>query len=70
MRSRTVYSIGEALHLRGYHVAYRPGCHCPGCGRSNWLVGRIMAECGFCSTAIVLAGEPCRYDEAGGKVAA
>ena len=42
--------------LRGYHVAYRP--HqvnaCPGCGRSHWLVGRLMAECAFCATALPL----------------
>ena len=33
--------------LRGYHVAYRPNQvnACPGCGRSHWLVGRLMAEC-------------------------
>jgi hypothetical protein len=29
--------------------------HCPGCGRTHWYVGRILAECGFCSTALPLA---------------
>jgi uncharacterized protein (DUF983 family) len=29
--------------------------HCPGCGRSQWLVGRVSAECVFCSTALPLA---------------
>ena len=40
--------------LRGYHVVYRRDevNHCPGCGRSHWLVGRLLAECGFCSTAL------------------
>jgi hypothetical protein len=40
--------------LRGYHVAYRPNQvnACPGCGRSHWLVGRLMAECAFCATAL------------------
>ncbi len=40
--------------LRGYHVAYRDNevNHCPGCGRSQWYVGRFSAECGFCSTAL------------------
>lgn len=42
---------------RGYVVHYRPGCHCPGCGRSHWYVGRVSAECGFCETAIPLAPE-------------
>jgi hypothetical protein len=43
---------------RGYHAVYRQHetNHCPGCGRSNWLVGRVSAECGFCSTALPFAG--------------
>lgn len=42
--------------LRGYHVAYRPNevNRCPGCGRSHWLIGRLLAECAFCSTALPL----------------
>jgi hypothetical protein len=42
--------------LRGYHAVYRSGQvnHCPGCGRSHWLVGRLSAECGFCATALPL----------------
>lgn len=41
---------------RGYHVVYREHetNHCPGCGRSQWLIGRLMAECAFCSTALPL----------------
>lgn len=27
---------------------------CPGCGRSHWLVGRLLAECAFCATALPL----------------
>jgi hypothetical protein len=43
---------------RGYHAVYRRNetNHCPGCGRSNWVVGRVSAECGFCSTALPFAG--------------
>jgi hypothetical protein len=43
--------------LRGYHAVYRPHQvnHCPGCGRSHWIVGRLLAECGFCATALPLA---------------
>ena len=41
---------------RGYHVVYRPNeaNHCPGCGGSHWMIGRLMAECAFCSTALPL----------------
>ena len=42
--------------LRGYHAIYRDNevNHCPGCGRSQWLVGRVSAECAFCATALPL----------------
>jgi hypothetical protein len=41
---------------RGYHSIYREHetNHCPGCGRAHWIIGRITAECAFCSTAIPL----------------
>lgn len=41
---------------RGLSVVYRDEetNHCPGCGRSHWYVGRLLAECGFCGTAIPL----------------
>lgn len=41
---------------RGYHVVYRDhqANHCPGCGRCQWLIGRLMAECAFCATALPL----------------
>lgn len=50
-------SLPKRLNERGYCVVYRENQvnHCPGCGRSHWLVGRISAECGFCSTALPLA---------------
>lgn len=43
-------------NARGYHAAYRDGevNHCPGCGRSQWIIGRQSAECAFCSTALPL----------------
>jgi hypothetical protein len=43
--------------MRGYCVVYHEDevNHCPGCGRTHWYVGRISAECGFCSTALPLA---------------
>lgn len=41
---------------RGNHVVYRDGetNRCPGCGRSHWIVGRVLAECAFCGTALEL----------------
>ncbi len=40
-----------------YQVHYHPGepNHCPGCGRDQWLVGRVTAECAFCATALAIA---------------
>jgi hypothetical protein len=42
---------------RGYHAVYREHeiNHCPGCGRTHWLIGRVSAECAFCTTALPLA---------------
>lgn len=41
---------------RGYHAVYREDQvnYCPGCGRTHWLLGRMLAECAFCSTALPL----------------
>lgn len=41
---------------KGYALLYRASAanHCPGCGGSNWLVGRSMAQCAFCETALPL----------------
>jgi len=43
--------------LRGYHAVYRENAvnHCPGCGRTHWMIGRLLAECGFCGTALPLS---------------
>ncbi len=42
---------------RGYHAVYHE--HqvnpCPGCGRTHWMIGRLLAECGFCGTALPLS---------------
>lgn len=42
--------------LRGFHAVYRDGerNHCPACGREQWHVGRMLAECAFCATALPL----------------
>lgn len=51
-------NVASAAAQRGYHLAYRDGeaNHCPGCGRSHWYVGRVLAECAFCETALPLEG--------------
>jgi hypothetical protein len=43
---------------RGYHIVYRDHetNYCPGCGRAHWYIGRVMAECAFCATALPLEG--------------
>lgn len=48
-------NIHEA-QSRGYHIVYRDNevNHCPGCGRTHWHIGRLMAECAFCATALPL----------------
>lgn len=42
---------------RSYQPLYRERelNHCPGCGRTHWIVGRISAECAFCATALPFA---------------
>lgn len=42
---------------RGYSLLYRMDRvnHCPGCGRTHWIVGRVTAECAFCETALPLS---------------
>lgn len=27
---------------------------CPGCGGKHWTIGRLMAECAYCETALPL----------------
>ena len=48
--------IVPKAHERGYHIVYREAQtnHCPGCGHTHWYVGRMMAECAFCQTALPL----------------
>lgn len=55
---RTIDTHREAFNpsSRGYHAVYRDGevNHCPGCGRTHWIIGRLSAECAFCTTALPL----------------
>src|SRR5689334_24264061 len=61
---RALDSFAAGLARRGHHIVYRANeaNHCPGCGRSNWFIGRVSAECGFCGTAVPLA--EARHDDA------
>jgi hypothetical protein len=54
---RAAPSFAAGLAKRGHHIVYRANesNHCPGCGRSQWYIGRVSAECGFCGTAVPLA---------------
>jgi hypothetical protein len=56
------HSIGTAngrpnANERGYILLYRPrqSNFCPACGRAHWWVGRVSAECVFCSMALPIA---------------
>jgi PilZ domain-containing protein len=57
MYERASASFAAGLAKRGHHIVYRANesNHCPGCGRSQWYIGRASAECGFCGTAVPLA---------------
>ena len=54
---RASSSFAAGLAKRGHHIVYRvnEANHCPGCGRSQWYIGRVSAECGFCGSAVPLA---------------
>ena len=51
-----MYNFGVNQPHTGYRIAYRQheANHCPGCGQSQWIIGRTTAECAYCSTAIPL----------------
>lgn len=50
---------------RGYQPIYHEHKvnRCPGCGRTQWLVGRISAECCFCATALPLSEASVRMND-------
>ena len=54
---KTPDSLGLNLWARGYRVLFHSGetNRCPGCGKSQWLVGRVTAECAVWGTALPLA---------------
>lgn len=51
-----MYDFGIRQAHTGYRIAYRQheANHCPGCGQSHWMIGRLTAECAFCGTALPL----------------
>jgi len=54
MSTQLTYS--EPVAQRAFILHYRPGrdnC-CPGCGHSNWFVGRTAAECAMCTMVLPL----------------
>ena len=55
--ARIPRAIELYLWTQGYRVLFRRGetNRCPGCGHSQWLVGRTTAECAVCATALPLA---------------
>lgn len=42
--------------LSGYRPAYRANetNHCPACSATQWIIGRLTAECACCGAALPL----------------
>lgn len=40
----------------GFAILYHADSdnHCPACGRDQWIIGRVTAQCAFCETALPL----------------
>lgn len=49
-------SAADHFARHGYMPLYHSGevNRCPGCFRSQWLIGRSSAECAFCGSALPL----------------
>ena len=58
MRQARMGELNRQLGLLngGFRFVYYDGKenHCPGCGGRNWVIGRLMAECAHCETALPL----------------
>lgn len=54
---RTATPAPNRPAVRAFAPSYRSGeaNRCPGCGHSNWWVGRTTAECAVCHTAVPIA---------------
>jgi hypothetical protein len=42
---------------RGFALLYHADVvnHCPACGHTHWHIGRMVAQCAFCETALPLS---------------
>jgi len=60
---------GEAFSHNPARRGFVPVYHenrsnpCPGCGRKQWIVGRVSAECCFCATALPLSDASVRTND-------
>jgi len=52
----TGFGLARPSFAKGYSPLYRAegGNRCPSCTRQQWIVGRMVAECAFCATALPL----------------
>ncbi len=59
--------VDHDFHGRGHRLAYWANevNHCPRCGTTHWHIGRVLAECASCSTALPLYRMAPRYGLAG-----
>ncbi|MFZ3483826.1 hypothetical protein [Sphingomonas sp. 3-13AW] len=54
MRQSSSIAAARSEHRAMYRLSEIN--HCPGCGQSQWFVGRMSAECAFCHTALPISG--------------
>ncbi|OAN53295.1 hypothetical protein [Sphingobium sp. TCM1] len=50
------FGTARPSFARGFIPLYHSGetNRCPACTRQHWIVGRMVAECAFCGTALPL----------------
>lgn len=53
---QTASRTAQPPFASGFSPLYHAGAanHCPSCTRQQWIVGRMVAECVFCGTALPL----------------
>jgi len=57
LSSSATKSAFQRITLPGYVPLYQSGTVnvCPCCGQRQWFIGRTMAECAFCDTALPIS---------------
>ncbi|HUD90477.1 hypothetical protein [Sphingobium sp.] len=52
----TGFGTARPSFAKGFSPLYHTGevNRCPSCTRQHWIVGRMVAECAFCGTALPL----------------